>query len=203
MIELMIVSAIMIMIAGIVYNFYLNFVRISVRGTDNALLLSEAQTTLEVIARDVRSAKQLITLKPDRLSFQRFFNDTSGKGRDPVQDLDSLVMKTVDYRLDKDEKGYYYLERREDNRPWQELTTQFRSKTLKPEIFRGWILKEGKFARFDSLRDEAESVPLIEIRFEVEQDKHPLYLFKKVFLPVPYGELPVMSSPVFAKDENQ
>jgi len=140
LIELMIVSAIMIMIAGIVYNFYLNFVRISVRGTDNALLLSEAQTTLEVIARDVRSAKQLITLRPDRLSFQRFFNDTSGKGRDPVQDLDSLVMKTVDYRLDKDEKGYYYLERREDNRPWQELTTQFRSKTLKPEIFRGYLI---------------------------------------------------------------
>ena len=198
MVELLIVATIMVMVAGIIYTFYINLARVYYRGSKTLLAVLDAQTTLEKLAREVRSAARLIALKDDQLTFQRYYHERDPNKEDPVADLNKLRVKTVDIRLIKDGKGYYRFERRENSGSFEPYT-KFRAKNLEPKIFRGWKLVKNQYVVYDHNRSQPTRVPILQIRMHIPDERNPIDLSKKVFLPAPYGQLPVIKLPEWIK----
>ena len=40
-----------------------------------------------------------------------------------------------------------------------------------------------------------DKIPLVKINIKIESPKNPIHLFKKVFLPIPHGKLPLIKMP--------
>ena len=77
LIELLIVATIMIMVAGIIYTFYINLARTYHKGSDTVVRVLDAQNTLEIISKDLRSARNIIRLKSiDYIEFHRFYYES-------------------------------------------------------------------------------------------------------------------------------
>ena len=195
LIELLIVATIMIMVAGIIYTFYINLARTYHKGSDTIIRVLDAQNTLELISKDLRSARNIIRLENDYIEFHRFYFESDENKRDPVSDLNKLMVEKVEIRVRKDDDGYYLFERKVGTNKWQKLASQIRSKFLVPDVFSAWRLEKNFYERYDSRKSKPDKIPLMRISVRIDSPKNPIHLFKKVFLPVPYGKLPLIKMP--------
>lgn len=191
LVELMMVSVIMVMIAGICYSFYVNMVRVYFKGSENLLQIMEAQNALDLLCYEIRQAAKIVTLKPDLLVFQKYYEATDVNEDDPAADLNSIRVKTIHLRLRKNKEGFYFFERKEDIDNFKPLHSSFYSKDIFPEVFTAWRLSlNRRYEIYRSDKWEPNRIPLIEVRLDIRSEKNPLVLFRKIFLPVPAGELP-------------
>ncbi|MEE2923313.1 MAG: type II secretion system protein [bacterium] len=195
LIELLIVATIMIMVAGIIYTFYINLSRTYYKGSDTIIRVLDAQNTLEVISKDLRSVRNIIRLKSDYIEFHRFYFESDPNKRDPVSDLNKLMVEKVEIRVRKDDSDYYIFERKVGTEKWRKLPSQIRSKYLAPNVFSAWRLEKSFYEVYDSKRSKPDKIPLIRISIKIDSPKNPIHLFKKVFLPIPYGKLPLIKVP--------
>lgn len=199
--ELMIVSVIMIMVSGIVYTFYINVNRIYFKGSKTLLAIQDAQTVLELISREVRSAAEIIELKPDSLVFQKYYDEPDPNRQDPTSDLNRIHLKTVHFRLLKDDDGFYRFERKEDLDTFKPFHPGFRYKELVPEVFQGWRLEGNHYVPYNHQRWDPELIPLVEIRLALRREEQPFELFKKVCIPALYGKLPLLRVPASVEEQ--
>lgn len=191
LVELMMVSVIMVMITGICYSFYVNMVRVYFKGSEALLQIMEAQNVLDLLCYEIRQAARIVTLKPDLLVFQKYYEARDSNEDDPVGDLNSIRVKTVHLRVRKNKEGFYLFERKEDIGNFKPLHSSFRSQELFPEIFTGWRLSlDHRYEVYQSSKWEPNRIPIVEVRLDIRSEKNPLVLFRKVFMPVPAGELP-------------
>lgn len=200
LIELLIVATIMIMVAGIIYTFYVNLSRSYHRGSDTVIRVLDAQNTLELISKDLRSARNINKLSKDHIEFQRYYYESDENKNDPVADLNKLIVQRVEIRVVKDDAGYYGFERRVGVATWEKLASQFRSKYLVSDVFQAWRLNQNFYEVYDPDRSSPDRIPLIKISINIASPDNPVHLFKKVFLPVPYGELPIIKLPESAQN---
>ena len=195
LIELLIVATIMIMVAGIIYTFYINLARTYYKGSDTIIRVLDAQNTLELISKDLRSVRNIIRLRNDYIEFHRFYYESDENKRDPVSDLNKLMVEKVEIRVRKDESDYYIFERKVATQKWQKLSSQFRSKYLVPNIFSAWRLENNFYKIYDPAMSKPDKIPLIKIDIKIDSPKNPIHLFKKVFLSIPHGKLPLIKMP--------
>ena len=195
LIELLIVATIMIMVAGIIYTFYINLARAYHKGSDTVVRVLDAQNTLEIISKDLRSARNIIRLKSDYIEFHRFYYESDENKKDPVSNLNKLMVEKVQIRVRKDDSNFYVIERKVGSEKWRKLPSQIRSKYLKPDIFNAWRLEKTYYEVYDPRRSKPDKIPLVKININIESPKNPIHLFKKVFLPIPYGKLPLIKMP--------
>ena len=200
LIELLIVATIMIMVAGIIYTFYINLSRSYYRGSETVIRVLDAQNTLELISNDLRSLRNIITLKEDYIEFQRFYYESDENKSDPVSDLNNLLVQNVKIRVIKNESGFYEFERKVGVSGWQKLASKLRSKYLKPNVFKAWRLYNNYYEVYDNNRSSPDKIPLIKISINIDSPDNPVHLFKKVFLPIPYGNLPLIKLPESAEN---
>ena len=109
LIELLIVATIMIMVAGIIYTFYINLARTYHKGSDTVVRVLDAQNTLEIISKDLRSARNIIRLKSDYIEFHRFYYESDENKKDPVSNLNKLMVEKVQIRVRKDDSNFYVI----------------------------------------------------------------------------------------------
>lgn len=190
LLETMMVAAIMIMVSGMIYTFHINLVRTYYRGSEILLDVQQAQTILEIITKELRSASVLVKLEPDYLEFLRFYDADLKQENDPVKDLNRVQVKKIAYRVQKDDDDYYIVERQEGSSKFTPLAGGLRSKVLNPAIFKGWKKTRKGYFVYDSNRSGPDRIPLIQVTLELKKEKNPITLLKKVFLPVPYGATP-------------
>tara|TARA_B100000674_G_C37966822_1_gene975005 strand:+ start:2676 stop:3320 length:645 start_codon:yes stop_codon:yes gene_type:complete len=195
LIELLIVATIMIMVAGIIYTFYINLARTYYKGSDTIIRVLDAQNTLESISRDLRSVRNIIRLQNDHIEFHRFYYESNENKSDPVSDLNKLMVEKVEIRVRKDDRDYYVFERKVGVQKWQKFSSQFRSKYLVPDIFSAWRLEKSFYEVYDPIKSKPDKIPLIRIDIKIDSPKNPIHLFKKVFLPIPHGKLPLIKMP--------
>lgn len=200
LVELLIVATIMIMVAGIIYTFYINLSRSYYRGSDTVIKVLDAQNTLELLSNDLRSVRNIISLREDFIEFQRFYYESDENKTDPVSDLNNLRVENIKIRVVKDESGIYEFERKVGVSGWQKLTSKLRSKYLKPKIFQAWRLHNNFYEIYDADRSSPDKIPLIKITINIDSPDNPVHLFKKVFLPIPYGNLPIIKLPESAEN---
>ncbi|PCJ20595.1 MAG: hypothetical protein COB02_03480 [Candidatus Cloacimonadota bacterium] len=190
LLETMMVASIMIMVSGMIYTFHINLVRTYYRGSEMLLDVQEAQTILEVMTKELRSASVLVKLTPDYLEFLRFYDADLLQENDPVKDLNRIQVKKIAYRIRKDDEDFYIVERQEGSSAFLPLSGGLRSKVLNPNVFKGWKKTRKGYFVFDPNRSGPDRVPLIQITLALQKEKNPITLIKKVFLPVPYGATP-------------
>ena len=200
LVELMIVSVIMIMITGIVYTFYINVNRIYVKGSNTLLAIQDSQTLLELISKEVRSAAEIIELKPTSLVFQKYYDEPDPNYQDPTSDLNRIKLKTIHFRLVKNDDDFYHFERKEDLGIFHPIHPGFRYKEVRPSIFSGWQLEGNRYVPYDHVRHKPDLIPIIEIRIALQRDEHPFELFKKVLIPALYGKLPLLRLPTSVEE---
>ncbi|MBT3786304.1 hypothetical protein HOF92_15120 [bacterium] len=201
LVELMIVATIMIMVGGIVYTFYLNVSRIYHRGSKTLLAIQDSQTILELISREIRSAAEIVELKPKSLVFQKYYDEPDPSLSDPTSDLNRIHLKTIHYRLVQEDDGAYRFERKVDLDPFEPFHPGFKSKDLIPDVFRGWRLEGNEYVIYKPLRWDPERIPLVEIRLDMRRDDQPFVLFKRVFLPAIFGKLPLLRIPESVEEQ--
>ncbi|MCO4781954.1 MAG: type II secretion system protein [Candidatus Cloacimonetes bacterium] len=190
LLETMMVAAIMIMVSGMIYTFHINLVRTYYRGSEILLDVQQAQTILEIMTKELRSASVLVKLEPDYLEFLRFYDADLKQENDPVRDLNRVQVRKITYRVRKDDDDFYNIERQEGNSNFTPLAGGLRSKVLVPTVFKGWKKTRKGYFVYDSNRSGPDRIPLIQITLELKKEKNPITLLKKVFLPVPYGNTP-------------
>lgn len=201
LVELMIVSVIMIMVTGIVYSFYINVNRMYARGADTLLAVQDAQTLLELISKEVRSAAEIIELKPNSLVFQKYYDEPDPNYQDPTSDLNRIKLKTIHYRLVKSDDGFYHFERKEDIDSFVTIHPGFKYREVHPSIFSGWRLEGNRYVPYNHERHKPDLIPIIEIRIALLRKEQPFELFKKVFVPVLYGKLPILRVPISIEEQ--
>ncbi|MCJ8345678.1 hypothetical protein MJH12_09060 [bacterium] len=190
LLETMMVAAIMIMVSGMIYTFHINLVRTYFRGSEILLDVQEAQTILEIITKELRSASVLVKLKPDYLEFLKFYDVDLLQENDPVKDLNRVQVRKITYRIRKDDQDFYLIERQQDSSKFVPLAGGLRSKVLNPNVFKGWKKTRKGYFVYDPNRSGPDRIPLIQITLALEKEKNPIVLLKKVFLPVPFGATP-------------
>ena len=200
LIELLIVATIMIMVAGIIYTFYINLTRTYYKGSDTIVRVLDAQNTLELISKELRSVRNIIRLRADYIEFHRFYFESDENKRDPVSDLNKLMVEKVQIRVRKDDSDYYVFERKVGIQKWKKLSSQIRSKYLIPKIFSAWRLEKSFYELYDFKRSKPNKIPLIRISIKIDSPQNPIHLFKKVFLPIPHGKLPLIKMPESAQN---
>ncbi len=202
LVELMIVSTIMIMVGGIIYTFYMNVTRIYHRGSTALLQVQDSQTVLEMMSRELRSASELIKFGPRAIVFQKFYDEVDPNKEDPAGDLNKIRVKTVQFRVVQDRSGSYRFQRKEELEPFEPFQPGFASKFLDPNVFRAWTLSGGDYLPYKPKAGDPSKIPMIEVRLTLRDPSNPLVLFKKIFLPAPFGRLPVLKLPEWARNEN-
>jgi competence protein ComGC len=202
LVELMIVSTIMIIVGGIIYTFYMNLTRVYHRGSKALLQVQDSQIILELLSRELRSASELIKFSPQTIVFQKFYDEVDPNKEDPVTDLNKIRVKTVHFRVVQDRSGYYRFQRKEELEPFKAFQPGFASKFLDPNVFRAWALVGEGYVPYLAKFGDPSKIPLMEIRLNLRDPSSPLVLFKKVFLPAPFGRLPVLKLPEWARNES-
>ena len=194
LIELLIVATIMIMVAGIIYTFYINLSRTYYKGSDTIIRVLDAQNTLEVISKDLRSVRNIIRLKSDYIEFHRFYFESDPNKRDPVSDLNKLMVEKVEIRVKKMIATIIYLNEKLVLRNGESYQVRF-DQILGTNVFSAWRLEKSFYEVYDSKRSKPDKIPIIRISIKIDSPKNPIHLFKKVFLPIPYGKLPLIKVP--------
>jgi prepilin-type N-terminal cleavage/methylation domain-containing protein len=196
LIELMMVAVIMLMVSGIVYSFYTNLVRVYFKGSDAMLQITDSQSILDLIGRELKMCSRIVKLSPDYIVFQKYYEVLDSNAPDPVKDLNSIRVKTVHIRLVEDDEGFFRFERKEGLDTFETFHPTFRAKNVSKNFFMAWVYdKYGKLQLYDEKRYKANRIPLVELRMDIDSAANPLCLIKKVFLPVPYGALPKFEIP--------
>lgn len=184
------VATVMIMIMGVAYNFYINMSKTYVRGSEKLQRILEASTWIEVISAELRSAARIIELKPDLITYQRYYEETESGKPDSVSDLNAIKTQIISIRARQEEDGGVILERKEGIGFYSSLQPAFKAVGLKPEIFRGWEAGKKGFEEYDSFDGNPEYVPMVEIRFEFDLKGQSETYYRRLFLPAVYGNLP-------------
>ena len=194
LIELLIAFAISTVLAGAIYLFYINFVTVDTRTRLMVGLDRDADLFLEKFYRDLRVAKEIVSLHPSEIVFRRRVIPDGELG---LTELSQKVYQRVSYRA-TNKDGSFCIER---SKGLGEYKTMLRCSKGSSELFRGFVFErtdetrtKAAFKEFDTVTQSSADVAriaLVAIKlklFQKQLDK-PLKMQSKVFLPNVYALL--------------
>ena len=194
LIELLIAFAISTVLAGAIYLFYINFVSVDTRTRLMVGLDRDADLFLEKFYRDLRTAKEIVSLHPNEIVFSR---RVVPKGELGPNELSQKIYEQVTYRsLNKN--GHFYIERCIG---LGEYKPMLQCSKGNGELFRGFVLamideanNKPAFKEFDTVSQSSVDlarIALVAIKLQLfhKQLDKPLIMQSKVFLPNVYASL--------------
>ena len=194
LIELLIAFAISTVLAGAIYLFYINFVTIDARTRLMVEIDRDADLFLEIFYRDLRTAKEIVSLHPSEIVFRR---RVVPEGELGLTELTQKVYQRVCYRA-TNKKGHFCVER---SKGLGEYETMLRCSKGSSELFRGFVFErtdetrtKPAFKEFDTVTQSSADVAriaLVAIKLKLYQKRldKPLKMQSKVFLPNVYASL--------------
>lgn len=202
LLEVLIAFAIGTTLTGVIYFFYLGLIQTGAKAKERLFLNQVAEIELERIVRELQLAVRFRTLKGDEISFQRPQIDRWGDnetGFEVNMDLKSRRFENVTYRRVADVNGKWAgLERKVGlDHPVRLFTVE----KLSPEIFQGWVFPRGAeenphevadmevYRPNRDVKSDLERIPLVRIRFDMENGKDRIEIQTKAFIPPIYAQI--------------
>lgn len=196
LIEVSIAAGIGMTLIGVIYFFYFGTLKTHSKAQEREHLNECANTTLERLVRELRTAESITTARTDELAFRRYHVGSAEEEETHPYTGERPVLDTLRYWLVKKERGVAFQRQFNQDKP----TVVFEIDGCEPEIFQAYVMNEqdpekaatNRLHPFDANQQiavELEKIVLLRLRLKLTHAGDTLDIRTAVGLPAVLARL--------------